>query len=108
MLQAKSQPIIIMTGIQKKTGACQGEMASSSDSLGLPSFPYLNFVKYVRIQIPLRSPKTFYMKVLTNLFYITKHVHSLNNKIRMKTFNIQMACQTFPIKSCNGLDGKLQ
>jgi hypothetical protein len=40
------------------------------------------------------------MKVMTKLFYITKHVHYLNNKIRI---NIQMACQTFPSNPLIGL-----
>jgi hypothetical protein len=47
------------------------------------------------------------MIVLTNLFYITKQVHCLNNIIRMKTLHIGMACPTFPIKSYDGFDGKL-
>jgi hypothetical protein len=48
------------------------------------------------------------MTVLTNLFYITKQVHCLNNIIGMKTLHIGMAHQTFPIKSSDESDGKLQ
>jgi hypothetical protein len=48
------------------------------------------------------------MIVLTDLFYITKQVHCLNNIVSMKTLHIGMACQTFPIKSFDGSDGKLQ
>jgi hypothetical protein len=48
ILQSKSQPITFWWVFQKKK-ACQGEMASSSNCSSLPSFMYVNFVKYVKI-----------------------------------------------------------
>jgi hypothetical protein len=48
------------------------------------------------------------MIALADPFYITKQVHCVYNIVSMKTLHIGLACQTFPIKSSDGSDGKLQ
>jgi hypothetical protein len=53
MLQAKSQPVRVMTGIPKKKGLAKGRW-QAHQFLGPPFIPYLNFVKCVKIQITLR------------------------------------------------------
>jgi hypothetical protein len=55
-------------------------MTSASEFLDLPSFPYLNFVKYVRIQITLRSLEKFILHDSSHKFILHNQASALSKQ----------------------------